>query len=129
MLPDVGSTIVPPGFSRPSRLGRVDHGDGQAVLDAAAGVRDLDLGEQVALQALGLDQPRQPHERRVADQIEDRVGDVHRRGRITWRVTRHASTLPVGRLRVARPDRVPIDRLRFHHRARAQTPGGRDLLR
>ena len=33
------------------------------------------------------------------------------RGRVTWRVTRHAWTLPVGRLRVARPDRVPIDRV------------------
>ena len=58
MLPDVGSTIVPPGLQQPVALGGVDHRDRDAVLHAAARVHGLDLGEQRAAQALGLAQMR-----------------------------------------------------------------------
>ena len=75
MLPDVGSTIVPPGLQEAVALGGVDHGDGRTVLHAAAGVEHLELGEEVALQ-VAPDAP-EPHERRVADQVEQRVGHFH----------------------------------------------------
>ena len=53
MLPDVGSTIVPPGLQQPVALGRVDHRDRDAVLDAAAGIRRLELGDERAAHAFG----------------------------------------------------------------------------
>ena len=71
MLPEVGSTIVPPGVQQPLALGLVDHGDRGAVLDAAARVEQLDLGDQVALEIRA--DPAQPDHRRVADQVEQRV--------------------------------------------------------
>ena len=69
MLPAVASTIVSPGPQHAARLG-VDH-DGQrdAVLDAAARIQVLALGEDRHLEA-GRDRPER-HERRVADVTED----------------------------------------------------------
>ena len=59
MLPDVGSTIVPPGCSEPVAFGRVDHRDRDAVLDAAARDSTVStLASSVALQALGLAETR-----------------------------------------------------------------------
>ena len=52
MLPDVGSMIVPPGFSMPVPLGRLDHRQPDPVLDRAARVEHLELGED---QRLALD--------------------------------------------------------------------------
>jgi hypothetical protein len=49
-------------------FGGVDHGDGGPVLHAAARVRGLELGDHLARQMAG--DPAQPHERRVADQVE-----------------------------------------------------------
>ena len=74
VLPDVGSTIVPPGCSRPSRLGGVDHRHRRPVLDAAAGVEELELGQQLARQVAA--DAVEAHERRVADEVEQRGGGV-----------------------------------------------------
>ena len=52
-------------------LGGLDQRDRDAVLDRAARVERLELGDQARAQA-GAD-PRQPDERRVADRVEDRV--------------------------------------------------------
>ena len=54
MLPDVGSTIVPPGFSRPSRSAASIIATATRSFTLPPGLIDLDLGEQVAAQALGL---------------------------------------------------------------------------
>ena len=75
MLPLVGSTIVPPGLSVAGRLGGVDHPLGDPVLHRAARVEVLDLGEHLGARAV--DHLVESHERRVADQLDDRVGDLH----------------------------------------------------
>ena len=49
VLPEVGSMMVPPGLSRPVPLGRLDHRQPDAVLDRAARVEHLELGEQQRL--------------------------------------------------------------------------------
>ena len=81
MLPDVGSMIVPPGLSRPVPLGRLDHRQPDAVLDRAARVEHLELGEDQRL-AVGRAEVAgdagEPDERRVADEVEDRLGVLHR---------------------------------------------------
>ena len=69
-------------------FGGVDHRDRDPVLHAAARIDRLDLGQQRALQVLGLAQPAQPNERRVADEIEDRVGELHRTGLARGRTAR-----------------------------------------
>ena len=84
MLPLVGSMIVPPGLSRPAALGGLDHRQPDPILDRAARVQHLELGEE---QRLALDRPEvaghpgEPHERRPPDEIEDRFGILHR-GRV-----------------------------------------------
>ena len=72
MLPDVGSTIVPPGLSFPSRLGALDHREADAVLHGAAGVQVLELREQLRLHAAA--DSVEPHDRRVPDELEDGSG-------------------------------------------------------
>ena len=68
-------------------LGRLDHRQADAVLDRAARVEHLELGQEERL-ALGRTQvagdPADPDERRVADQVEDRLGvsDGGHRGRV-----------------------------------------------
>ena len=74
MLPEVGSTIVPPGFRSPVALGGLDHRDRRAVLDRPARVHVLDLRDELRRQALA--EPAEAHERRVTDRVEDRVLDV-----------------------------------------------------
>ena len=80
-------------LEQPGLLGRVDHRDGGPVLDAAAGVDHLDLGEQPAREVAP--DPPQAHQRRVPDQVEDRVGDLH----VGWHRARiaHPPTVPAGR--------------------------------
>ena len=51
VLPEVGSMMTLPSFSRPLGLGVVDHGLGDTVLDAAGGVKVLQLGQHPGLQA------------------------------------------------------------------------------
>ena len=66
--------MVPPGLSSPCALGVLDHLHGHAVLDRVAGVERLDLDEHVRLDhALG--DAVDPHHRRVADGVQDRVAD------------------------------------------------------
>ena len=79
VLPEVGSTMVPPRRNRPSALGRLDHGQGGSVLDAAARVQELELGEQLRRQVPP--DAVQAHQRRVADQLEQRAGGLDRRAR------------------------------------------------
>ena len=90
MLPDVGSTIVPPGFSKPVAFGRVDHRDRDAVLDAAARIRRLELGDQRAPHAFGAARRGAGERAECARQVEDRVGRVDRRQRVG-----HTPTLPL----------------------------------
>ena len=92
MFPEVGSTIVPPGFSRPSRSAASIIATATAVLDAAARIRRLELGDERALHTLGAAHARQTDERGSADEVEDRVGRVDRRQRVG-----HDSTLPRSR--------------------------------
>ena len=93
MLPDVGSTIVPPGCSRPSRSAASTIAIATRSFTLPPGFVGLDLGQQRAPQVLGLAQPAQPDERRVADEIEDRVGDVHRLADVVGLGVGHGSTV------------------------------------
>ncbi len=79
VLPLVGSTIVPPGLEQALALGGVEHGDGGAVLDAAAGIHVLDLGKHETGRAV--DDFVQPYERRVADRLESVVA-INEAGRV-----------------------------------------------
>ena len=63
----------PAGAQAPVALGRLDQGDGHAVLDRASGIEHLELGDQLRAQP-GAD-PGQADERRVADGVQDRVRD------------------------------------------------------
>ena len=55
------------------RLGGLDHVQADAVLDAAAGVEELQLGNHVGVAAFG--QAVDAHQRRVADELYDVVCD------------------------------------------------------
>ena len=65
-------------------LGGLDHRQPDAVLDRAAGVEHLELGEQQRLpleRTEVADDARDPDEGRVADEVEDGLGVLHR-GRV-----------------------------------------------
>ena len=64
----------PAGAEAAVALGGVDQVDRDPVLDRAAGVEQLELGDELRRQA-GAD-AAEPDERRVADRVEDRVPDV-----------------------------------------------------
>jgi hypothetical protein len=69
VFPEVGSRIVVPGASRPSvLLGLLDHEERGAVLDRAGRVAVFQLGPQPHV-GCGR-QPRQPHQRGMADAVE-----------------------------------------------------------
>ena len=68
MLPEVGSTIVPPGLSLPVALGRLDHREPDPVLVRAARVHELELGEDDAGHVLR--DAVEPDDRRVADEVD-----------------------------------------------------------
>ena len=64
-------------------LGRFDHRQPDAVLDRPARVEHLHLRQQERLSIDGAEvagDPADPDERRVADQIQDGLGVLHRRG-------------------------------------------------
>jgi len=65
----------PTSLENPGLLGCVDHPDGDAVLDTAAGVEVLDLGQNRGPDALC--HPAQPDQWRVADQAHDRFVVAH----------------------------------------------------
>ena len=81
VLPEVGSISVRAGTDRARRLQGVDHADADAVLDARDRVEELELGQDVGLDAALLRQPVQAHERRVADGLGDRIVDAAAAGR------------------------------------------------
>ena len=81
MLPEVGSTIVPPGPSLPVALGGLDHAQADPVLVRAARVQVLELGEQRAAELRA--ELLEPDDRRPADEVEEgRVLARHRGERI-----------------------------------------------
>ena len=82
VLPEVGSTIVPPGSSLPFVLERRDHRDADPVLDAGQRVEELELEEEVGLDPGFGDEPLDAHQRRVADGLDDAVVDPAAPGRI-----------------------------------------------
>ena len=86
VLPEVHSTIVPPGFRLPVRLGGLDHRRApMRSFDAAAGVEELDLGEHRAGRPRG--DLAQADERRVADRVEDvRRSTAFHRAAWAWRI-------------------------------------------
>ena len=76
VLPLVGSRIVAPGLQRPVLLGRLDHRDRGAVLDRPGRVVVLELGPQPDVR--GRRQVRQPHERGVAERVDEGGEAGHR---------------------------------------------------
>ena len=79
MLPEVGSTIVPPGLSLPVALGRLDQRAApMRSFTEPPGLRYSSLASSV--RAAVAPELRQAHDRRVADEVEDgRVLARHRR--------------------------------------------------
>jgi len=75
VLPLVGSRMIVSGLMRPAFSGRVDHGHPDPVLDAVGGAVELELGHHLPRRALG--QAPDPHQRGIADQLRDVVGDFH----------------------------------------------------
>ncbi len=67
----------PAGRQLPRRLGGGDHGKRRAVLHAPAGVEELELGEEMTAQVTT--HPVETDQGRATDQIEERVGHLHRR--------------------------------------------------
>jgi hypothetical protein len=65
VLPLVGSTTIVSGSELAGLLGRVDHGDADAVLDAVSGVIELQLGSHLGDGAFG--HPAQVHQRGIAN--------------------------------------------------------------
>ena len=80
MLPLVGSTMVPPGTNSPSRSAASIMAERDAVLGRAAGIEQLELGHERALEVPG--GSVQPDHGGVADELDQRVGDVHGRARV-----------------------------------------------
>ena len=60
----------PAGLQHPVALGRLDHREADPVLDRAAGVQVLELREDP--RAARRREPVEPHDRRAADEVEDR---------------------------------------------------------
>lgn len=79
-------------------FGGLDHPQADSVLDRAAGVEHLELGQDERLRVDGAEASShagQVHEWRVADQIEDRVGVAHhRKGVGADKAERHRGMLP-----------------------------------
>ena len=117
MLPDVGSTMVPPGPQLPVALGRLDHPHADAVLHRAAGVQVLELGDHRRREAAG--DPLQPDERRV-----------RRRGRGRWGtpgpLPAHGTVVPPCQPLASHP--VPRQRERWSSRMRLRDDAARVYL-
>ncbi len=69
VLPEVGSTIVPPGPQPALLLSRFDHREPDPVLHRAAGIQVLELGQKRARNVAA--QPVEAHDRRLSDELED----------------------------------------------------------
>ena len=103
--PEVGSTIVPPGFSFPSRSAASIIASADPVLDRAARVEELELGEDGRPHVAGRS-GRSRTMRRVADQVEQRSD------------TRGPSARSVLRPRLARAAPREPSTTSFHEAAR-----------
>ena len=78
VFPLVGSTItVLPWREQAVALGRLDHGEADAVLDAVGGVLALELGEHLGALRQSRGHAVQPHERGASDQGGDVACDPH----------------------------------------------------
>src|SRR5258706_2361254 len=83
------------GLEKPGALGRLDHRQADSILDRAAGIEHLELGQEERLLVERAELPgdaAQANEGRVADEIEDRFGVLHR-AEYRWRLL--ASDLPI----------------------------------
>ena len=69
---------------QPVGFGGIEHCEGRPVLDAATGIEVLELGQQMAPQVSP--DPVEPNERRLADEIECALSNLHRRTGIGYRV-------------------------------------------
>ena len=76
VLPAVPSTTLPPGRSSPRCSASADDGARRAVLDRAAGIHELGLGEDLAAGLLA--DSAQPDQRRIADRAGEAVCDAHK---------------------------------------------------
>ena len=74
VLPEVGSMIVPPALSFPSRSAASIRRSATRSLIDPPGIEQLDLGDELRGEA-GAD-AAEAHERRLADRVQDRVPDV-----------------------------------------------------
>ena len=75
VLPEVGSTIVPPGLQQPARSASSIISAPMRSLTRPARIEHLELGQNGRAQSGR--QARQPHQRRVPNQTEDIGGDFH----------------------------------------------------
>ena len=77
VLPEVGSiSVVLPGVILPWASSALDHRHADAVLDRGDRVEELQLGQQVGLDAVLLGQLVEADDRRVADGVGDRRVDA-----------------------------------------------------
>ena len=86
VLPEVGSiSVVLPGAIRPDASSASIIDDADAVLDRGDRVEEFELGQEIGDDALLLGEFVEPHQRRVADRLGDRIVDAaaagHARGR------------------------------------------------
>jgi hypothetical protein len=78
VLPEVASMSVSPGLDLAAALGLLEHEHADAVLDRAARVEELALGEDLGGQAAR--DVLEAHDRRAADDGEDAVVDLRQGG-------------------------------------------------
>ena len=77
VLPEVGSiSMVRAGRDLARGFQRLDHRDADAVLDAGDRIEEFELGQEIGVDALLLGDLVQPHERRIADRLGDRIVDA-----------------------------------------------------
>ena len=69
MLPEVGSTIVPPGAQATVLLRRFDHRHPDAVLHGPARIQELELREELARDVAP--ETVEPNDRGASDELED----------------------------------------------------------
>ena len=77
VLPEVPSTMVDSRLEEAFALGPLDHRRSRPVLDAPTRVEELELPDQGAWEVSA--HPVETDHGGVADQVEERVGDFHRR--------------------------------------------------
>ena len=71
------------GFNRSRSFQRIDHVDADTILDARDRIEKFELGQKIGVHAFLLGYPIQPHNRRIANRIGDRVIDAAAAGFVT----------------------------------------------